>query len=321
MLDLIIVGAGPIGLTAGIEARKHNLNYLIIEKGVLVNSLYHYPDNMTFFSTSEKLEIGGVPFVSHNPKPTRPEALEYYRRVAEKYQLQINFYEHIHRVVREAEAFKIVSSGGEYRCRKLILSTGFYDVENRLKVPGEDLPKVKHYYQDPHPYFRQRLAVIGAQNSAVDAALECWRKGAEVSMLVRGSEIGSRVKYWVRPDILNRIEEGSIKAYFNAEITEITAKQLSFRQNGKEIKIPNDFVLALTGYQPDFRLLEQCGVQLQADLHYKPCYNEESMESNVEGIYLAGVIVGGLKTAEWFIENSRVHAEIAVKHIATKLGR
>lgn len=318
MVDVIIVGAGPVGLACGIQAQKSNLSYKIIEKGVLVNSLYNYPSKMTFFSTSEKLEIGGVPFVSHNPKPTRQEALEYYRRVAEKYELDINFYEEITDIQKLGDHFIVKTSKGEYQSKNIAISTGFFDRINYMGVPGEDLPKVHHYYRDSHPYFRQKIAVIGAQNSAVDVALECYRKGAEVTMIIRGPEIGSRVKYWVRPDIENRIKEGSIKAYFNAEVTEIKEHSISIRHEGKIKTIENDFVLAMTGYRPNFDLLKNAGVKLKEDDFMKPIYNPDTMESNVKGIYLAGVVVGGLETAKWFIENSRVHAEVIMKEIARR---
>lgn len=321
MIDVLIIGAGPIGLACGIEAKKLNLNYKIIEKGVLVNSLYHYPDKMTFFSTSEKLEIGGVPFVSHNPKPTRQEALEYYRRVAEKFDLDINFYEEILSIKKLDGYFEVNTTKAKHTTACVVISSGFYDIPNKLNVPGEELPKVKHYYHDAHPYFRQNVAVIGAQNSAVDVALECWRKGAEVTMIIRGSGIADRVKYWVRPDIENRIKEGAIKAYFNAQVTGIAEDSISFVQDQKTHTIANDFVLAMTGYQPDFSLLKSAGVTIDETNHQKPVYNPETMESNVPGLYLAGVIVGGMETAKWFIENSRVHAEVVMKQIAQKLNK
>ncbi len=316
---MIIVGAGPIGLACGINAIEQKLDYKIIEKGVLVNSLYHYPDKMTFFSTSEKLEIGGVPFVSHNHKPTRQEALEYYRRVAMKFELDLNFYEEILEIKKVTDHFEVKTTKATYQSKYVVISSGFYDIANKLNVPGEDLPKIKHYYNDAHPYFRQKVAVIGAQNSAVDVALECWRKGAEVTLIHRGAEIASRVKYWVRPDIENRIKEGSIKAYFNSRVTEIAEDSLTIEQEGKPITIPNDFVLAMTGYQPNFSFLEKCGVILQREHAMKPIYNPDTMESNVPGLYLAGVIVGGMETAKWFIENSRVHAEVIMKEIAEKI--
>ena len=221
--DIIIIGAGPIGLACAIKAQEAGLSYLILEKGCLVNSLYNYPQNMTFFSTSEKLEIGGVPFVSNSPKPTRSEALEYYRRVANKFELNINLFEEVVSVVRETtqQGFSVKSSKNNYQCKNIIISTGFYDLPALMDIPGENLPKVNHYYKDPHFYAMQNLVVVGASNSSVDAALECYRKGANVTMVVRASEIGERVKYWVRPDIVNRIKEGSIKAYFDAELKEI----------------------------------------------------------------------------------------------------
>jgi len=318
MIDVLIIGAGPIGLAAGIAASKNELSYLIVEKGVLVNSLYHYPDRMTFFSTSEKLEIGDVPFVSHNPKPTRQEALEYYRRVALKFDLNINLYEKINSIDKREYGFEVATSRGVHHCRNIVLGTGFYDLPNKLEVPGEDLPKVLHYYNDPHPYFKQKVAVVGAQNSAIDAALECYRKGAEVTLIHRGPEVGKRVKYWVRPDIVNRIEEGSIKAYFNTKVEKITEDAIQINQQGNIITLDNDFVLALTGYQPNFSLLRSAGVTINEEDAMKPLYNPETMESDVEGIYLAGVVVGGLETSKWFIENSRVHAAQIMRTIAQK---
>lgn len=320
MIDVLIIGAGPIGMACGIEAQKRNLSYQIIEKGLLVNSIYHYPLNMTFFSTSDKLEIGGVPFVSHGDKPTRAEAVEYYRRVAMKYNLDINLYRKVETIDKQGEGFIIHTSKGAVQARNIVFSTGFYDEENKLKVPGENLPKVHHYYSDPHPYFRQKVAVIGARNSAVDAALECWRKGAEsVTMVIREKEIDQRVKYWARPDIVNRIEEGSIKAYFEAEVEAITEEELVFQHRGEQRCIANDFVLAMTGYRPNFKLLREAGVQLQEDHNYIPVYNEANMQSNVEGIYLAGVVCGGLETNKWFIENSRAHAPLIMENIAKEV--
>lgn len=317
-LDVLIIGAGPIGLAAGIEAQRHGLSYQIIEKGLLVNSLYHYPLNMTFFSTSDKLEIGGVPFVSHNSKPTRAEAVEYYRRVAMNFDLQINLYEAVESIaVKEAQEIQVKTSQARYRSRKLVIATGFYDEENKLNVPGESLEKVRHYYDDPHPYFRQKLAVIGARNSAVDAALETWRKGAEkVTMIIRDKEISERVKYWARPDIINRIEEGSIEAFFETEVVEITDNHLLLEQKGQRFKLANDFVLALTGYRPNFDLLRSIGVELDEENAMIPTYDPDTMESNVSGVYLAGVVCGGLETHKWFIENSRIHAEIIMSDIA-----
>lgn len=316
-LDVLIIGAGPIGMACGIEASKRKLSYQIVEKGLLVNSIYHYPLNMTFFSTSEKLEIGGVPFVSHNAKPTRAEAIEYYRRVAMKFELEINLYEQVSEIKKDNGHFKIRTGKQSYQAKNVVMATGFYDEENKLNVPGEDLPKVRHYYDDPHPYFRQKVLVIGARNSAVDAALETWRKGAEaVTMLIREGEISERVKYWAKPDIENRIKEGSIRALFGAEVKEILEKEVVFTQNGQEHRLENDFVLALTGYRPNFSMLQSVGVELDENNAMIPSYNEKTMESNVQGIYLAGVVCGGLETQKWFIENSRVHAEMIMKAIA-----
>lgn len=306
--DLIIIGAGPIGLACGIEAKKAGLNYLIIEKGCLVNSLFHYPLGMTFFSTSEKLEIGEVPFISHGPKPNRFEALEYYRRVASCWKLKVKLYEKVESVAKENDSFEINTSKGEYSAKAIVLALGFYDLPYLLNVPGEDLPKVKHYYDEPHPYFDQKIVVVGAANSAVDVALETWRKGAEVTMVIRESGIRDTVKYWVRPDIENRIKEGSIKAYFNSEITSIENDFVKIKIPEGPLTIENDFVLAMTGYQPPFAFMEALGVQFHDDEFHTPVYNDQTMESSVSNLYLAGVVCGGLKTNKWFIENSRIHA-------------
>ena len=323
MLDLIIVGGGPIGIAIGLEAQKAGLNYLILEKGVLVNSLFNYPVNMQFFSSSEKLEIGGVPFISKEAKPKRDEALEYYRRIVSSNDIRIHLFEAVEKIEKQASHFDIQTSKGHYQARQMVLSTGFYDIPNLLNVPGEELPKVSHYYTDPHYYARQKVAIVGASNSAIDAALECWRKGADVSLIIRGEEVGKRVKYWVRPDILNRIEEGSIRAYFNTEITEIKADELVLRDHkaNTEFRLANDFVLALTGYQPNFTFLESLGVKLSQDRLKKPEYNPETMESNVEGLYLAGVICGGMETHKWFIENSRIHAPRIIADIQRKIQK
>ena len=313
--DVIVIGGGPIGLACGLEAQMAGLEYLILEKGTLVNSLYHYPANMTFFSTSERLEIAQIPFVSLNAKPTRNEALEYYRRVAESRQLNIRLFEPVTTVHRENGIFTVKSSKGTYQTRNIALATGFFDAPVLLGVPGEDLPKVTHYYQEPHFYYRQKVLVVGANNSAVDAALETWRKGAEVTMVVRGTDIGERVKYWARPDIVNRIAEGSIKAYFNAEVTRIEAHTVDLRTPEGPVRVDNDYVIATTGYQPNFELLEQLGVALSTDARRVPEYNPETQESNQPGIYLAGVVCGGMDTHAWFIENSRVHAERIIQQI------
>jgi thioredoxin reductase (NADPH) len=317
MKDLIIVGAGPIGLACGIEAKKKGVDYTIIEKGVLVNSIYHYPQNMTFFSTSDRLEIGNVPFISNNPKPTRAEALEYYRRVTTSWELNINLYEKISRFEKTSEGFEVHTPKGIYYTKNIVLATGFYDLPYKLNIPGEELDKVTHYYKEPHPYFGMDLVIVGAANSAVDVALETYRKGAKsVTLVVREKEIGTNVKYWARPDIVNRIKEGSIPAYFESNLLEINAELVRVQTPNSVLEIPNDFVLAMTGYQPDFSLLDSLGVELLSDEFKTPKYNPESMESSQKGVYLAGVVCGGLKTNKWFIENSRVHAKQIINSIS-----
>lgn len=318
ILDILIVGSGPIGLACALEAKKAGLSYLILEKGVLVNSLYHYPSNMTFFSTSERIEIGEIPFVSSNVKPTRPEALEYYRRIAVSQNLNIHLHEPVLNVEEEGEIYRVNSPVAEYRTKNLILATGFYDIPNLLHIPGEDLPKVRHYYREPHFYAMQKLLIVGANNSAVDAALESFRKGAQVTMVIKGNEIGKRVKYWVRPDIVNRIEEGSIKAYYNSQLIEIRDKEAVILTPEGKMTLPNDYVLLMTGYQPDFAFLEKLGIELSKDEKRYPAYNKETMESNRKNIFLAGVVCGGMDTHIWFIENSREHASLIVKSILSR---
>jgi len=316
--DLIIVGGGPIGLACGIEAAKAGLSYLILEKGCLVNSLYNYPLNMTFFSTSERLEIGGVPFISHGPKPDRFEALEYYRRVTQTWNLNIRLYEKVVSIQAGESRHSVVTIKGSYDTRAVILSLGFYDLPFLLNVPGEDLVKVKHYYDEPHPYFKQKVIVVGAANSAVDVALETWRKGAEVTMVIREPEIRESVKYWVKPDIENRIKEGSIRAYFNSEILKIDEHSVEVRTPDGIKVFQNDFVLAMTGYQPPFEFMESVGIAFHDDVDHTPVYDPETMETNVKNVYLAGVVCGGFRTNKWFIENSRVHSEIIMKDLLQK---
>lgn len=306
-------------MACGIEAEKKGLSYLILDKGTLVNSLYHYPMNMTFFSTSDKLEIGNIPFISHNAKPTRSEALEYYRRVASHWKLNLNLYEEVTYIHPSQNTFELTTSKTSYKAAHLIIATGFYDRPFLLGVPGEELPKVKHYYSEPHPYFGMDLVVVGAANSAVDVALETYRKGAKsVTMIIREKEIGTNVKYWARPDIVNRIEEGSIKAYFESTIVSITDKEVEFQNANGTHRIPNDFVLAMTGYEPNFEMLEQLGVDFHEDEFRTPKYNPETMETNTKGVYLAGVVCGGYKTNKWFIENSRVHAVQIIEALSKK---
>ncbi|WP_115461339.1 YpdA family putative bacillithiol disulfide reductase [Winogradskyella aurantiaca] len=316
--DVIIIGGGPIGIACGIEAQKKGLSYAIIEKGCIVNSLYNYPEGMSFFSTSEKLEIDGIPFISKNAKPFKSEALEYYRRIVTSRDLNMHLFEEVTKVTRLNPGFEVETSKEVYKADNLAVAIGFYDLPNMLGVPGEDLPKVSHYYNNPHFYARQEVAVVGASNSAVDAALEIYRKGGNVTMIVRGADIGERVKYWVRPDMMNRIKEGSIAAHFNTEITEIKEGSIVVQGPEGEQELPNDYVLALTGYQPNFSFLEKLGVELSNDTLRQPQYNEDTMESNQAGVYLAGVVCGGMKTNVWFIENSRVHAPMIMGNIAAK---
>lgn len=316
--DLIIIGGGPIGIASALEAEKSNLSYLILEKGCLVNSIYHYPTNMTFFSTSDKLELDHIPFISNNPKPKKAEALEYYRRITTSNKLNIHLFEKVTSVRSENNSHVITTTKNSYSTKNIIVATGFYDIPNYLNIPGEDLPKVDHYYKDPHYYATQKTVVVGSSNSSVDAALEIYRKGGEVTMIIRKPEIGERVKYWVRPDIVNRIEEGSIKAYFNSELLEIREEEVLIETPEGRKTLKNDFVLLLTGYRPNFIFLEEMGVNISDDDRRIPQYDQETMETNVPGIYLAGVICGGMETHKWFIENSRIHAGMIIKDIVSK---
>lgn len=312
---VLIIGAGPIGIACALECEKRNWDYLVLEKGALTNSLFNYPKNMTFFSTSEKLEIDDIPFISNNPKPRRDEALEYYRRVATSNRLNIHLYEEVISINKNADRFNVTSTKSEYQADKVIIASGFYDIPKLLDVPGENLPKVTHYYNEAHPYALQNVVVVGASNSAVDAALEIWRKGGKVTMVIRGSEIGDRVKYWVKPDIINRITEGSIAAYFDSEIVGITEIDITITTPNGNFTLTNDFVVALTGYQPNFKFLTDSGIQLSDDAACLPQYDQDTMETNIPGLYLAGVICGGMETHKWFIENSRIHAKLIAEHI------
>lgn len=316
--DILIVGAGPIGIACGLAAQKAGLSYVIAEKGCLTNSLYNYPLYMTFFSTSEKLEIGGIPFVSISAKPVRPEALEYYRRVTISNHLNVRLFEPVEDIKPEGNSYIVTTDKATYSARHIIIATGFYDIPNMLQVPGEHLAKVNHYYKDPHFYAAQKVVVIGANNSSVDAALETYRKGADVTMVIREEGIGKRVKYWVKPDIENRIKEGSIKAYFHSHVKAIRENEVDILTPEGMITLKNDFVLALTGYQPNFNFLEKAGITLTHDAKKHPTYNPETMETNMPGIYLAGVVCGGMDTHVWFIENSRDHADKIIAHIAAK---
>lgn len=317
-LDVLIIGGGPIGIACALEAKQAGLSYMVAEKGCLANSLYHYPAHMTFFSTSNLLEINNIPFVSVNPKPSRLEALEYYRRVAASNELNIRLFEKIESITPEGDGYRVVSDKEEYYAAHVIIATGFYDIPNRMNIPGEDLPKVRHYYDEPHFYAMQHVIVVGANNSAADAALETWRKGAFVTMVIRGEGIGRRVKYWKKPDIENRIREGSIKAYFHAQLLAVREKEADIQTPEGKITLPNDYVIAMTGYQPNFSFLEKTGISLSDDPKRCPVYNPETMETNMKNIFLAGVVCGGMETHIWFIENSREHAKKIIREIAKR---
>ena len=316
--DIVIIGAGPIGLACGIAAKKRKLKYLIIEKGALVNSLFHYPTNMTFFSTSERLEIGDVPFISHGVKPTRRESLEYYRRVKTSWNLNVNLYEEVKTIEGEKGNFKVVTDKENYKTSNIVIATGFFEQANLMGIPGENLPKVKHYYDEPHPYAGQKIAVIGGGNSGVDVALETYRCGSQVTMILKKDGIDKNVKYWVRPDIENRINEGAIKAFFNSKLTEIREDEIDIQTPDGKVTIKNDFVMAMTGYHPDFDFLRRAGVQVKGKNDLSPQYNENTFETNVKGIFLAGVICGGVKTGKWFIENSRYHADVIMDFLLSE---
>lgn len=316
MKDLIIIGAGPIGLACGIEAKKNDLDYEIIDKGMLVNSIFNYPVNTTFFSTSDKLEIGDIPFISHNVKPTRDEALEYYRRVCDSWKLNLNLYNEVIEIINRQSYFELKTQNEIIESKKIIICTGFYDIPYLLNIPGEDLSKVLHYYNEPHPYYRMDIAIVGAGNSAVDVALDTYRKGASsVTMIIRENKIGDNIKYWVRPDIINRIESNEIDVFYESEILEIKDKSIIIKTKKDTKEIKNDFVLAMTGYQPNYEILENLGIEILDDEFRTPVYDEQTMETNVKGVYLAGVICGGLKTNKWFIENSREHSEKIISQI------
>ena len=315
MLDLIIIGGGPSGINVAISAKRAGLDYLVLEKGVIANSLFNFPVNMTFFSTSLKLEIQDTPFISHQDKPTRTEALEYYRRLVQSFDLRINLYEPVESMEPIEGGYRITTPRGTYEARNVTVATGFYDTPRYMNIPGEDLPKVRHYYDDPHVYIGQKVLVVGAANSACDAALECWRKGAEVTMAIRGDEIYDRVKYWIKPDIENRIKEGSIKAYFNTTTDEIRPKEVVLGTPDGQITLPNDFVLAMTGYQPNYALFERLGLAVGEDESCKPIFNPDTLETTLPGVYMAGVACAGLQTSKLFIENTRDHGHIIVDGI------
>jgi len=322
--DVVVVGAGPTGLACGIDVKRAGLSVVNIDKGCLVNSLFHYPSNMTFFTTPELLEIGDLPFSSPNQKPTRQEALEYYRKAAEHYALDVRQYEPVQRIEGSDGNFILHTTDlhgrkREYRARKLILATGYYDRPNYMHVPGEELPKVMHYYREPHPFFGLEVLVVGGKNSAAIAALELWRHGARVTLAYRGAGMSPSVKYWIKPDIENRIKAGQVKAFFNSSVREIAPDHVVLNTPEGEVTIANDYVFAMTGYHPDFEFLCSLGIQLRGDADKKPIVDPETLESNVPGIYLAGVIVAGMRTSEIFIENGRFHGQQIAADLKKKL--
>jgi thioredoxin reductase (NADPH) len=323
--DVVVIGAGPTGLACGIDAKRAGFKVTNIDKGCLVNSLYNYPSNMTFFTTPELLEIGDIPFASPNQKPTRQEALEYYRKVAEHYRLDVRQYEPLQKIEGSdnnflVHTFDLHGHNRVYRARKLILATGYYDRPNYMNVPGEDLPKVLHYYREPHPFFGLDVLIVGGKNSAAIAALELWRHGARVTMVHRREGIGSSVKYWIKPDIENRIKAGQVKAYFNSTVKEIAPDHVLLTTPEGEVTLANDWVFAMTGYHPDYEFLRGLGIQIRGDADKKPVVNSKTLASNVPGIYLAGVLIAGMRTGEIFIENGRFHGQAIAADLKDKLA-
>jgi thioredoxin reductase (NADPH) len=324
IVDLLVIGAGPTGLACAIEAQRAGFTALLVDKGCLCNSLFHYPANMTFFTTPELLEIGNMPFSSPNQKPNRSEALEYYRKVAEHYDLDIRQYENVERVDGRDGNFTVHTMDRfgrmlHHRARKLVVATGYYDLPNYLGIPGEDLSKVKHYYHEPHPFYGLEVLVIGGKNSAAIAALDLWRHGAKVTLVHRGPEMHRHVKYWILPDISNRIKNGEIKAYFNTNVTNIAEDDVTLATPDGPVTLPNHFVFALTGYHPDFGFIEGLGVELDEANDRCPVCDPTTLESNVPGIYLAGVVVAGERTNEIFIENGRFHGQLIAEDLRGKL--
>jgi len=316
MVDVLVIGAGPVGLACAIAAAREGLSARVVDKGTLVNSIVGYPSMMEFFSTPELIEIGGYPFAIPHYKPTREDAIEYYRAVSARENLDVRLYERVLDVSGTRGDFAIATSKGEHRARNVVIAIGFFDQPTLLGVPGEDLPKVTHYYKEPYAYVSQQVAVIGARNSAAKAALDCYRHGAHVTLVVRSATLSDRIKYWIRPDIENRIKEGNVTAFFDTTVEEIRASTIVIRTPDGTREIANDWVLAMTGYRPDFPFLEKIGVTCADSPQRTPTYDETSFETNRPGIYIAGTVCGGYDTGRWFIENGRFHAQQIAKHIA-----
>ncbi len=318
--DIVVVGAGPAGLSVAIEAHRHGLNFLVLEKGGIVNSIQHFPAEMTFFSTPELLEIGNIPFTSAQMRPTRAEGLEYYTRVAGHFKLNCRFFEPVLSVTNSGSLFSVTTSRSTYQTHHLVIATGYYDNPNRIGVPGEDLPKVAHYYHEPYPMFQQQVMVVGAKNSAAIAALELYRHGADVTLVHRGDRLSEKIKYWILPDIENRIKEGSIKAYFNTKVVQISDRSVRLEHQEGQFDVANDFLFALTGYHPDYAFLRSCGIELVTESS-APLTDPATLETNVPGIFVAGSIVAGKNNNAIFIENGRLHGTLIVAEILKKMRR
>lgn len=314
--DVVVIGAGPVGLACGLEVQRRGLSVCVVDKGALVNSIIGYPTNMEFFSTPELLEIGGYPMTTLHYKPLREDALDYYRRVAQAEKLTLRLYERVTGLEGEQGSFTVVTEKGRIKARFVIVATGFYDVPNLLRVPGEDLPHVTHYYKEPYAHADQDVVIIGAKNSSAKAALQLLRAGARPVLVVRGSEISESVKYWIRPDLVNRIKEGRIGCYFNSTVASITATTVELNTPDGPRTLPAQHVYALTGYHPDFRFLATLGITCEADAAQTPTHNADTLETNRPGLYLAGTVCGGLNTSRWFIENGRYHAQLIAARLA-----
>lgn len=311
--DVVVIGAGPVGLACAIEIQRVGLSCVTVDKGALVNSLTGYPTNMEFFSTPDLIEIGGHPLVSSRYKPIREEAIDYYRRVAERESLDLLLYERVNGLSGSEGMFTVATDRQDIHCSAVVVATGFFDQPNPLDVPGEDLPKVSHYFREAFTYTGREVCIIGGKNSAALAALQCHRRGARVTLVHRGPEVAPTVKYWIRPDLINRIEEGSITAYFNATVTAIREDSVDLRIPDRALVIPNDVVLALTGYHPDYSLLRTLGIDIQDDAVETPVFDLETHETNHSGVFIAGTVCGGRHTSRWFIENGRHHAALIAK--------
>lgn len=323
--DVVIIGAGPTGLSCAVECARAGLSHIVLEKGAIVNSIYHFPANMIFFTTSDLLEIGGIPFTTTNPKPTREEGLQYYKRVVQHYALDVRTGEKVTSIKNQSDGFLLdVVSGGQtknYTARFVVIATGYYDQPNKLFVPGEELPKVSHYYSDPHPFYGKDVLIVGGKNSACIAALELHRYGARVTVVHRNEEIKKSVKYWILPDFLNRVQEGAFDVHLQSVLTSISEKEVTIRHlvTQKKTTLKNDFVFAMTGYRPDENLLRMCGIQL--DERLVPLHNTETFETNVRGMYVAGSVSAGMDTNKLFIENGRFHGKTIAQHILTNKSK